>query len=65
MAKHRSYRRRHTSKSKTMRRSQMGGELAGNPPSAWGWIRYCWKWLDSIYEFIDFTTWSKYGNCSK
>lgn len=38
MAKHRSQRRRGSnSKSKTMRRSQRGGDLAGNPPSAWGW----------------------------
>ena len=25
------------SKSRTMRRGQHGGNLAGNPPSAWGW----------------------------
>jgi len=37
MAKHRSHRRRSHSKSRTMRRGQHGGELAGNPPSAWGW----------------------------
>ena len=37
MAKHRSHRRRSQSKSKTMRRSQRGGDLAGNPPSSWGW----------------------------
>ncbi len=35
MAKHRSHKRRRHSKSRTMR--QRGGELAGNPPSAWGW----------------------------
>jgi hypothetical protein len=37
MAKHRSHRRRSHSKSRTMRRGQHGGALAGNPPSAWGW----------------------------
>lgn len=37
MAKHRSHKRRAHSKSRTMRRSQRGGDLAGNPPSAWGW----------------------------
>jgi hypothetical protein len=37
MAKHRSHRRRSHSKSRTMRRGQHGGSLAGNPPSAWGW----------------------------
>ena len=37
MAKHRSHRRRSNSKSRTMRRSQKGGDLAGNPPSSWGW----------------------------
>jgi len=37
MAKHRSHRRRSQSKSKTMRRQQRGGDLAGNPPSSWGW----------------------------
>lgn len=37
MAKHRSHRRRSHSKSRTMRRMQRGGELAGNPPSSWGW----------------------------
>ena len=36
MAKH-SRRRRSNSKSRTMRRSQYGGNLAGNPPSSWGW----------------------------
>ena len=36
MAKH-SRRRRSHSKSRTMRRMQRGGELAGNPPSSWGW----------------------------
>ena len=35
MAKHRSHKRRSNSKSRTMR--QKGGELAGNPASAWGW----------------------------
>lgn len=38
MAKNRSHRRRSSSKSKTMRRSQRGGDLAGNPPSSWGWV---------------------------
>ena len=39
MAKHRSQRRRSVnSKSKTMRRSQRGGDLAGNPASGWGWV---------------------------
>ena len=40
MAKNRSNRRRSRSgsKSKTMRRSQRGGDLAGNPPSSWGWV---------------------------
>ena len=37
MAKHRSHKRRSHSKTRTMRRRQRGGELAGNPPSAWGW----------------------------
>ncbi len=37
MAKQRSHRRRSHSKARTMRRSQKGGELAGNPASAWGW----------------------------
>lgn len=37
MAKHRSHKRRSHSKSRTMRRAQHGGDLAGNPPSAWGW----------------------------
>lgn len=37
MAKHRSHKMRSRSKAKTMRRGQRGGELAGNPPSAWGW----------------------------
>ncbi len=37
MAKHRSHKRRAHSKSRTMRRAQHGGALAGNPPSAWGW----------------------------
>lgn len=30
-------RRRSRSKSRTMARMQSGGELAGNPPSSWGW----------------------------
>jgi hypothetical protein len=38
MAKHRSHRRKAHSKGKTMRRGQRGGDLAGNPPSAWGWV---------------------------
>jgi hypothetical protein len=38
MAKHRSQKRRSHSKSKTARRSQQGGGLAGNPPSSWGWV---------------------------
>ena len=38
MAKNRSHRRKSQSKSKTMRRSQKGGDLAGNPPSSWGWV---------------------------
>ena len=41
MAKHRSHKKRSQShnvkKARTMRRGQMGGALAGNPPSAWGW----------------------------
>ena len=38
MAKHqKSQRRRSHSKSRTMRRAQRGGDLAGNPPSSWGW----------------------------
>jgi len=37
MAKHRSHKKRAHSKAKTMRHSQHGGALAGNPPSAWGW----------------------------
>lgn len=37
MTKH-SRRRRSHSKSRTMRRGQHGGELAGNPQSAWGWV---------------------------
>jgi hypothetical protein len=38
MAKHqRSHRRRSHPKSRTMRRAQRGGDLAGNPPSSWGW----------------------------
>ena len=35
MAKRKS--RRSHSKSKTMRKSQRGGDLAGNPASSWGW----------------------------
>lgn len=38
MAKNRSHRRKSQSKSKTMRRCQRGGDLAGNPPSSWGWV---------------------------
>jgi hypothetical protein len=38
MAKHRSHKRRSSSKSKTMRRAQRGGDLAGNPASSWGWV---------------------------
>ena len=37
MVKHCSRKRRSHSKSRTMRRAQRGGNLAGNPPSAWGW----------------------------
>ena len=37
MTKYSSHKRRSHSKAKTMRRSQNGGELAGNPASAWGW----------------------------
>lgn len=37
MTKHRSHKSRSNSKSRTMRRAQHGGDLAGNPPSAWGW----------------------------
>lgn len=37
MAKKHSHRRRNSSKSRTIRRRQRGGDLAGNPPSAWGW----------------------------
>jgi hypothetical protein len=37
MTKYRSHRRRPSSKSRTMRR-QRGGDLAGNPPSSWGWV---------------------------
>ena len=36
MAKHSRKRRSH-SRSRTMRRGQHGGNLAGNPPSSWGW----------------------------
>ena len=38
MARHRSQKRRSQSKSKTARRGQRGGNLAGNPPSSWGWV---------------------------
>lgn len=34
----RSQKRRTQSKSKTARRGQSGGNLAGYPPSAWGWV---------------------------
>jgi hypothetical protein len=37
MARHRSHRRRSHSRVRTQRMAQHGGELAGNPPSAWGW----------------------------
>jgi hypothetical protein len=37
MAKHRSHKRRTLMKSRTMRRGQQGGDLAGNPASSWGW----------------------------
>lgn len=37
MAKHRSHKRRSHSRSRTMRRGQRGGDLAGNPASSWGW----------------------------
>lgn len=36
MTKHRSHKRRSHSKSRTMR--QRGGNLNGNPASAWGWV---------------------------
>jgi hypothetical protein len=36
MTKHHSRRRRGHGKTRT-RRHQRGGELAGNPPSSWGW----------------------------
>ena len=38
MAKHSSQKRRSKSKSKTARRGQNGGNLAGYPPSSWGWV---------------------------
>jgi len=38
MAIKRSHRRRPNSKARTMRRAQRGGDLAGNPPSSWGWV---------------------------
>jgi len=38
MTKHCSQKRRSHSKSKTARRGQHGGNLAGNPASAWGWV---------------------------
>lgn len=37
MAKHSSHRRRSQSKTRTRRQGQRGGDLAGNPPSSWGW----------------------------
>ena len=37
MTKQRSHKRRSSSKSKTMRRAQRGGDLAGYPASSWGW----------------------------
>ena len=37
MAKSYSHKRRSHSKSRTMRRGQRGGDLGGNPASAWGW----------------------------
>jgi len=37
MARQRTHRRRAHSKSRTMHRSQRGGDLAGNPASSWGW----------------------------
>jgi hypothetical protein len=37
MAKHSSHRRRSQSKTRTRRQGQHGGNLAGNPPSSWGW----------------------------
>jgi hypothetical protein len=37
MTRHHSHRRRSHSKGRTRRVAQRGGELAGNPPSAWGW----------------------------
>ena len=38
MAKYRSHKRRSShSRGRTRRVAQRGGELAGNPPSAWGW----------------------------
>jgi hypothetical protein len=41
MTKHQTLQKRlkSKSKSKTMKRSQKGGELAGNPPSGWGWVQ--------------------------
>ena len=38
MTKHRSQKRRSHSKSKTARRGQQGGALAGYPASSWGWV---------------------------
>lgn len=38
MTKHSSHKRRAHSKARTMRRGQRGGDLAGNPPSSWGWV---------------------------
>lgn len=37
MAKKQSHRIRSRSKSRKNRSSQRGGDLAGNPPSSWGW----------------------------
>lgn len=37
MTKHRSHKRTYSHKARTMRRGQKGGDLAGNPPSGWGW----------------------------
>ena len=40
MAKHNKSRKsRSKSNAKTMRRGQKGGDLAGNPPSSWGWVQ--------------------------
>jgi len=37
MAKNSSHRRRSQTKTRTRRQGQRGGNLAGNPPSSWGW----------------------------